>query len=373
MALVITEEQSMLKTSAKEFLAEHAPVSALRKLRDDRDEKGYTLKVWQQMAEMGWASLTIPEAHGGLGFGYTGLGQILEETGRTLSASPLVSTVLVAATLINEGGSVMQKEQLLPAIAEGKLLLSLAAEEVAKHRPFFVQTTYEENAEGYVLNGNKVNVLDGHIADKLIVSAKKDGQFNLFIVDANTPGLTIERVIMMDSRNMAKVKLEHVKIPLENRIGEEGAGKEILKKTLDIARIGLAAEMLGTMQEAFDRTIAYLKERIQFGVPIGSFQALQHRAANLYCEIENCKSVVLVALQAIDSESKDLPILSSLAKAKVGETIELVTNEAVQMFGGIGMTDDEEIGFFLKRARVAQQTFGDWNFHLNKYAIMNGY
>jgi len=363
----------MLKTSAKEFLTERTPISALRNLRDSRDEKGYDPQVWRDMTAMGWASLTVPEAYGGLDFGYTGLGQILEETGRTLTASPLVSTVLIGTTLINEGANTVQKETLLPAIAEGRLLFSLATEEIARHRPFFVQTTYEETNEGFVLNGQKVNVIDGHIADKLIVSAKKDGQFNLFLVDADTAGLRIERVMMMDSRNMAKVKLDGVKIPLENRIGEDGSGKETLKKTLDTARIGLAAEMLGTMQEAFDRTTHYLKERIQFNVAIGSFQALQHRAAHLYCEIENCKSIVLQSLQAIDNQSEDLPVLACLAKAKVGETIQLVTNEAIQMFGGIGMTDDEEIGFFLKRARVAQQTLGDWNFHLNKYALMNGY
>ncbi len=373
MALVITEEQSMLKNSAKEFLAERAPVAALRKLRDSRDEKGYDPQVWKEMVEMGWASLTIPEAYGGLDFGYTGLGQILEESGKTLTASPLVATVLVGTTILNEGANVMQKEQLLPAIADGQLLLAYAGEEVAKHRPFFVETTYEETADGYILNGQKVNVLDGHIADKLIVSAKKDGEFNLFLVDANTTGVTIERVVMMDSRNMAKVKLNNVKISLENRIGSDGSGKETLKKALDIARIGLAAEMIGTMQEAFARTVSYLKERIQFDVPIGSFQSLQHRAAHMFCEIENCKSIVLTALQAIDNQSDKLPVLACLAKAKVGETIHLVSNEAIQMYGGIGMTDDEEIGFFLKRARVAQQTFGDWNFHLNKYALMNGY
>lgn len=375
MPLVITEEQSMLKTSAREFLKERAPVAALRALRDNRDEKGYDPQVWKEMAEMGWASLTIPEAYGGLDFGYTGLGQVLEETGRTLTASPLVSTALISTTLINLGGNVLQKEALLPAIAEGNLVVSLAFEEHAAHKPFAVQTSFETSGDGIVLNGKKVFVLDGHVADKLIVSAKKAGQsgISLFIVDSKADGISVERTIMMDSRNAAIITFENVEVNGESLIGEEGGSDELLQQVLDISCIGLSAEMLGTMTEAFDRTITYIKGRHQFGVPIGSFQSLQHRAAHMYCEIENCKSVVLAALQAVDAGSDKLPVLASLAKAKVSETLKLVSNEAIQMFGGIGMTDDEEIGFFLKRARVAQQTLGDYNYHLDRYAKLNGY
>ena len=177
----------------------------------------------------------------------------------------------------------------------------------------------------------------------------------------------------MDSRNAANITLKSVKVKDSDLIGAEGEGLAIIEKTMDIARIGLAAEMLGTMQEAFERTVAYLKERQQFGVPIGVFQGLQHRAAHMYCEIENCKSVVIAALQAVDAGSSKMPIMASLAKAKLGEVLQLVTNEAIQMFGGIGMTDDEEIGFFLKRARVVQQTLGDYNYHLDRYAKLNGY
>ena len=375
MPLVITEEQSMLKTSAKEFLKEKAPVANLRALRDERSATGYDPQVWAAMAEMGWASLTIPEVYGGLDFGYTGLGQILEETGRTLTASPLVSTALIGATLLNHGANVVQKEALLPAVAEGKLLLSLATEETQAHRPSVVNAKYETTKSGFAISGTKLGVLDGHVANKLIVSARKnsDSGISLFLVDAKAAGVTIERTIMMDSRNAANITLEKVAVAEGDLIGTEGEGLAILEKTMDIARIGLAAEMLGSMQEAFERTIAYLKERQQFGVPIGVFQGLQHRAAHMYCEIENCKSVVIAALQAVDADSPKVPMLASLAKAKLGEVLQLVTNEAIQMFGGIGMTDDEEIGFFLKRARVVQQTLGDYNYHLDRYAKMNGY
>ena len=375
MPLVITEEQSMLKTSAKEFLKEKAPVSNLRALRDERSAHGYDPKVWAAMAEMGWASLIIPEAYGGLDFGYTGLGQILEETGRTLTASPLVSTALIGATLLNQGANVVQKEALLPAVAEGKLLLTLATEETQAHKPAVVNAKYRTTSTGFSITGTKLCVLDGHVADKLIVSARKNSKsgISLFLVDAKAKGVTIDRTIMMDSRNAANITLKSVKVKEADLIGTEGEGLAILEKTMDIARIGLAAEMLGTMQEAFERTIAYLKERQQFGVPIGVFQGLQHRAAHMYCEIENCKSVVIAALQAVDADSPKVPMLASLAKAKLGEVLQLVTNEAIQMFGGIGMTDDEEIGFFLKRARVVQQTLGDYNYHLDRYAKMNGY
>jgi len=217
--------------------------------------------------------------------------------------------------------------------------------------------------------------LDGHVANLLIVSAKKDGDsgMSLFLVDPKSEGVSIERTIMMDSRNSATITLDNVKVQGGGMIGKEGEGAELLDTTMDIARIGLAAEMLGTMQEAFDRTVAYLKERQQFGVPIGVFQGLQHRAAIMYMEIENCRSIVLAALQAVDAGAPNIAELASLAKAKLGETIKLVTNEAIQMYGGIGMTDDEEIGFFIKRARVAQQTLGDYNYHLDRYAKIKGY
>ena len=375
MALVINEEQQMLKASARTFLKKEAPVAALRQLRDSKDEMGYSPELWQTMAEMGWTALTIPEAYGGLGFGYVGLGQVLEETGRTLTASPLISTVLLSSSIINLGGNLVQKEALLPAIAEGGLIVATAFEESNNHRPLQVNARFEKTENGYVLNGVKTFVLDGNVANKLIVTAKssEESGLSLFVVNANAEGLAIKRKTMMDSRNVASIAFEKVTIDSNGLLGEEGQGGAILEKTLDIARIGLSAEMLGIIQEAFDRTIAYIKQRQQFGVPIGSFQALQHRAAQAYCEIELCKSLVLKALQAIDADSKALPVLASMTKAKVGEVVKLVTNEAIQMHGGIGMTDEEEIGFFLKRARVAQQTFGDYNYHFDRFAHLKGF
>ena len=375
MNLVINEEQQMLKTSAKEFLKNKAPIEALRKLRDSNDPNGYDTQLWKEMAEMGWASLNITEAYGGMDFGFVGFGQVLEEMGRTLVASPMVSTCLVGTSIINFGGNTMQKENYLPRIADGSILLSLASEESNAHRPFEVATQYSKTESGFSISGKKVFVLDGNVADHFIVTttdADNNG-ITLFIVDAKSEGITVEKKIMMDSRNAAIVTFENVKVTEADLIGAEGKGKKTLEKALDIARIGLSAEMLGSMQEAFDRTIAYLKERKQFGVVIGTFQALQHRAAHMYCEIQICKSLVIKALQAIDTDSPMLPYMASMTKSKVGETLQLVTNEGIQLFAGIGMTDDEEIGFFMKRARVAQQTFGDYNYHLDRFASLSGF
>ncbi len=373
MALIISEEQQMLKSSAREFLKEKGSVEKLRKLRDSKDAQGYDKNLWKQMAEMGWASLNIPEAYGGLDFGYTGLGQVLEETGRMLTASPLVSTVLMSATAINLGGSDHQKEELLSQIAAGSLVVAFAFEEGNHHNPRTIEMTAEKAADGYTLTGTKTFVLDGHIADKFIVAAKTANGPELFVVDANAKGVTAEREIYMDSRNVATVNFDKVIVFSAAILNAYASGEALLNRTLDIARVGLAAEMLGGCQEAFDRTLAYLKEREQFGVRIGTFQALQHRAAQMFCEIEMCKSIVIKALKAIDENSKELPMLASLAKAKVGQTYQLVSNEGVQLFGGIGMTDDEEIGFFMKRARVTQRTLGDANFHLDRLAKMRGY
>lgn len=371
--LTINEEQQMLKTSAKELLKERGTIAHLRKLRDEKDATGYDKELWSQMSEMGWPALAIPEAYGGFAFGYTGLGQVMEEMGRNLTASPLFSTVWLSATAINLGGNVVQKEALLTEIATGNSIVAFAADEGKHHQPHQVETTAKKQGDGYILHGTKTLVLDGHIADKFVVTAMVDGNVELFVIDADKAGVTAERVIMMDSRNSATVRFENVSLAMDAHLGEYESGVALLDKTLDIARIGLSAEMLGGCIEAFERTIAYLKEREQFGVPIGSFQALQHRAALMFCEIELCKSVVIKALKAIDSDAHDLAQLASLAKAKLGATYKLVSNEGIQMFGGIGMTDDEEIGFFMKRARVAQQTLGDTNFHLDRLAKMRGY
>lgn len=382
MALVLNEDQQMLKDSAQAFCQENAPIGVLRRLRDSRDADGFDRDLWRQMVALGWSGMAIPEAYGGFEFGYGGLGVVLEETGRTLVSSPLISTVLLGATLINELGSAAQKEALLPAIVAGEVLLALALDEHNVHAPSRIATTATASDEGYVLNGSKIFVLDGHVADQLIVVARSSGDIDskngisVFLIDAETKGVTITRTWMVDNRNSANVTLANVSVPAAALLGEAGKGFAGLEKSLDIARIGLAAEMLGSIEETFDRTLDYLKQREQFGVLIGSFQGLQHRAATMYSEIELCKSVVRAGLAALDEPATPvtkIAQLASLAKAKLSEVFALVSNEGIQMHGGIGMTDEFDIGFFIKRARVAQQFLGDELYHRDRYATLNNF
>ena len=381
MPMMLNEEQSMLQETAKEFCSENVPIGQLRKLRDDDHPDGFDRGTWAAIAQLGWAGIPFPEEHGGLAFGYKGLGVVTEETGRTLAASPLFASVWLGGTAVAIGGSAAQKAALLPKVAAGELLLALALEESHRHDPYGVAAQATAANGGYTLTGAKTFVLDGHVADRLIVAARTSGAagdrhgITLFIVDAGANGLTITRTRMADSRNAANVELKGVAVGADAVLGQVDQGADVLDPALDIARIGIAAEMLGSAQECFDRTVAYLKEREQFGVPIGSFQALKHRAANMFCELELSKSVVLEALTALDDgrDAKEIAKLASLAKAKVGETFHTVSREGIQMHGGIGMTDEFDIGFFIKRAAVTEQTFGDVSFHRNRYGELEGY
>ena len=381
MPMILNEEQNMLKDTAKDFCASNAPIGQLRKLRDDDSTDGFDRDIWSQMVELGWAGIPFPEEHGGLAFGYKGLGVVTEETGRTLAASPLFATIWLGGTILNLGGSAAQKAELLPKVTAGRLLLALALEESHRHNPYGIAAGAQRAGHGYAISGNKKFVLDGHVADKLIVAARTSGSagerdgISLFLVDREADGVTVTRTKMVDSRNAANIELADVAVGADALIGEEGKGADVLDPALDIARIGIAAEMLGSTQECFDRTVQYLKDREQFGVPIGSFQALKHRAANMFCEIELSKSCVLEALSALDEErgSDEVAKLASLTKAKVGETFHTVSREGIQMHGGIGMTDEFDIGFFIKRAAVTEQTFGDVNFHRNRYGELEGY
>ncbi|MDA1073482.1 MAG: acyl-CoA dehydrogenase family protein [Proteobacteria bacterium] len=381
MAMILNEEQNMLKDSAKDFCTNNTPINQLRKLRDDDNPDGFDRASWQAMVELGWAGIPWPEEHGGLAFGYKGLGVVTEESGRTLTASPLFATVWVGGTAINLGGTDAQKNDLLPKIAGGELLVALALEESHRHSPYGVSTTAAKGGKGYTLNGSKTFVIDGHVADKLVVVARSAGKqgdrdgLSLFLVDRSAAGIEVTRTRMVDSRNAANITFKDVAVGADALLGEAGKGADVLDATLDIARIGISAEMLGSLQECFERTVQYLKEREQFGVPIGSFQALKHRAANMFCEVELSKSCVLEALTALDEgrDTKEIATLASLTKAKVGETYHLVSREGIQMHGGIGMTDEFDIGFFIKRAAVSEQTFGDVNYHRDRYGSLEGY
>ena len=371
MALVLSSDAQLVRDTAQQFFAEKSPIEALRKLRDARDATGFSRELWRDMAGLGWAGFLVPEQYGGSEFGLLGLGLVMEQAGHTLAATPLLSTALIGASALVLGGSAAQKEAHLPALVAGERIFALALEETPHHAPHRIALKAERTAKGYRLTGEKRFVLDGHVADTLIVAARgHDERILLLLVPADAPGVTRIRTHMVDSRNAANIRFDGVEI------GEEATlsgGADLLDAVLDRARVGLAAEMLGSSTEAFERTVQYLKERKQFGVLIGTFQALKHRAAEMFCALELTRSAVLAALSAIDDKAPDAASLASLAKAKAGDTFFLVSNEGIQMHGGIGMTDEHEIGFFLKRARVTQASFGDAPFHRDRYAALAGY
>jgi alkylation response protein AidB-like acyl-CoA dehydrogenase len=379
MRLVLSDEQEMLRDSARGFLAAHAPVAHLRALRDARDALGFSRDLWRRFVEMGWAGVVIEEAFGGVGLGYVEAGVLLEEQGRTLTPSPLFSTAVLAASTIGLAGSAAQKAHHLPRIANGELLAALAVDEGPKHRPQQIALSAARYANGFRLNGLKTFVVDGHVADVLIVAARTAGRaddaagITLFLVDPKSNGLSLTRTLMVDSRNAARLELTNVDVTADAVIGDVDAGGALLDRVLSIGRCGLAAELVGAGAEAFDRTVAYLKERRQFGRTIGEFQALQHRVAKLYIELELARSAVIQALQTLDENLDAAGPIASAAKAKAGQAAKLASQEAVQMHGGMGMTDELDIGLFMKRIRVAQELFGDPQFHADRLARLRHY
>ena len=379
MALVLNEEQQFLKDAASKFFQDNAPIAHFRELRDSNNELGYDSELWKKMAELGWAGILVSEEYGGSDFGMMGMGTILEEAGKTLTPSPLFATGLIGASLLELAGNEEQKNEYLPKLVGGNLTTALALEEGIRHAPTNINTEAKKDGDDFILNGKKTFVLDGHSADLLIVAARTAGEatdssgISLFCVDPSTEGLEVIKMNMLDSRNAAEISFLDVKISADNLLGELNNGYGIIEEVLNRAQIGISAEILGNASQAFQITLGYLKERKQFGVLIGSFQALKHRAAVMYSELELTKSSVVGAMNAIDEQSNDVARFASMAKYKAGETAYLVSNESVQMHGGYGVTDEYDIGFFMKRARVAEQIFGNSNYHLDRYATLSEY
>jgi alkylation response protein AidB-like acyl-CoA dehydrogenase len=379
MALVLTEEQSMLRDSARGLISDKAPVLHLRQLRDARDATGFSRELWKAFAEMGFSGLLVPENFGGSGLGCVEAGVVMEEIGRTLMPSPFLATAVLAASALTRGGSEAQKAAHLPKIADGSLLAALAIDEGAKHRPLQTKMQAVRSGNGLRLSGAKAFVVDGHTADLLIVAARTAGAagerngLTLFLVDPRTKGIAVERTAMVDSHNAARIEFDNVEVNADGVLGEVDQGGALLEGILNIGRGAVASEMVGLSEEVFGRTVTYLKERKQFGRLIGEFQALQHRAAQLYIDIEITRSAVLKALQTLDGDFDKAGAAVAVAKARAGTTATLAVQEGVQMHGGMGMTDQFEIGFFMKRARVCQELFGDSNYHADQLARMKNY
>ncbi|HEV7877160.1 acyl-CoA dehydrogenase family protein [Bradyrhizobium sp.] len=379
MALVLNEEQSMLRDSARGLISDKAPVSHLRQLRDSKDATGFSRDLWRSFAEMGFSGLLVPEEFGGSGLGCVEAGVVMEEIGRTLMPSPFLSTAVLAASALSRGGSSAQKSEHLPKIADGSLLAALAVDEGAKHRPLQTKMQAVRSGNGFKLNGAKAFVVDGHTADLLIVAARTAGAagerdgLTLFLVDPKANGIETERTAMVDSHNAARIVFDNVEVDADSVLGEVDQGGAMLEGLLNIGRGAVASEMVGVAEEVFGRTVSYLKERKQFGKLIGEFQALQHRAAHLYVEIEITRAAVLKALQTLDGDFENAGAAVAVAKARAGSTATLAVQEGVQMHGGMGMTDQFDIGFFMKRARVCQELFGDSNFHADQLARLRSY
>ena len=377
MALVLNEEQQMLRDSAKSFIQETSPVSAHRAMRDSGEE--WSPEFWNSVVEMGWPGIVISGEYGGLGFGYVGAGVVQEECGRTLASSPLVSSAFVCSSLISSLGSDDQKASLLPAISGGESIFALASGESQRFDPLAVSMTAISDEDGYVLAGTKTHVVDGNVCSHYIVVARTNGVvgdadgLSLFVVDKDANGVSRQGTLNADSRISTAVNFDNVKVDRSSLLGKLSEGGEALQRAMDIGAVLSAAELLGLADEAFKRTIEYLSERRQFGVVVASFQSLQHRAAQLFCELELCRSAVLKALKALDEDAESRSQLASAAKAKMAKTAKLAVNEAVQMHAGIGMTDEIDIGFFMKRAAAACQEYGDYYYHADRFAKLGGY
>lgn len=374
----LTEEQSLIQEQARSWAQEEAPVSKFREMRDSGNALGFDEKTWAAIGELGWAGILVPEEYGGVGMDTLTFGVVLEELGRQLTASPLLASGLVGASALLLGGSDAQKQTWLPKIADGRTIATLAVDEGPRHAPARVALEAKASGDGFVLSGEKTHVLEGLAANLLVVAARTSGApgdeagISLFLVEANAKGLSRERLATVDSRGYANLRFDGVAVGGDALLGERDGGFPILDRVLDRARAGLAAEMMGVASQSFDMTLDYLKNRVQFGQVIGSFQALGHRAAELFTEMELARSCMEAALQGIDAEADDEAQLCSLSKAVVGDFLHHATNEMIQIHGGIGVTDEFDAGLYLKRARAAEFAFGNPSFHRDRYARLVG-
>jgi alkylation response protein AidB-like acyl-CoA dehydrogenase len=363
MPLFLNDDQTMLRDTARDFVADAAPVSHMRKLRDAKDETGFSRDLWKQFADMGFTGILVGEDHGGLGLGHVEAGVVLEEIGRNLSPSPFLQTAVAAVEALK---GTPHAERWFPGIVAGDTVAALALDEGAKFRAS-VGLKAERSGNGFKLSGTKQFVHHGHVADFVIVSARTAGAADdqdgvtLFAVPKDAAGMTVKAERLADASLAARIEFDGVEVDADAVIGEVDAGRTPLDRLLRAGRAGAAAEMLGVGSGAMDMTL------------IGSFQALQHRAAHLYSEMEIARAAVLKAQQLLDAGDEKADAAVSVAKAMTGLATMLSVQEGIQMHGGIGMTDEYDIGFYMKRQRVLAELFGDANYHADRLAQAAGY
>ena len=370
----LTEEQSMIRDQAKSWVTEKSPVGRFREMRDKDVPESFFPETWSAMVEMGWTGIIVPEKYGGSDLGYLTFGVILEEIGRQLTASPLFASGLVGASSLLIAGNEDQKQAVLPKIVDGTAIVTLAVDEGPRHAPDKIALKAENTGAGFKLSGDKTFVMEGMTATHFVVPARtSESGITLFLVPADAAGVSRERLRTFDSRGYANVHFDGVEVGADAVLGDLDGGAAPLAEILDRACAGLGAEMLGTASQAFDMTLEYLKTRVQFGKVIGSFQALGHRAAMLFTKMELSRSCMEAALQAIDGQADNVPELSALSKARVGEFLHEMSNQLIQIHGGIGMTDEFDAGLYLKRARLLETAFGNQAYHRNRYADILGF
>jgi alkylation response protein AidB-like acyl-CoA dehydrogenase len=376
MPLFHTDEQTQLQDTARPFLAEQAPISHMRALRDSGDAIGFSRDLWHRFGDMGFAGILIDEAHGGSGLGHVEAGIVLEEIGRNLTPSPFLATAVGAVTALRGSAAA---SRWLPDMASGRAVAALAIDETTRHRPDRIALQAERAGNGFKLTGEKRFVAHGHVADLLIVAARTAGAagetsgITLFAVEKDAAHLSASAERLADASLAARMRFDGVTVDADAVIGEVDGGWGTLSRTLDAVRTGAAAEMVGVGAGAMAMTMTYLKDRKQFGVPIGSLQALQHRAAHLYAEMEVARAAVLKAQQLLDAEDPGAARAVTVAKAMTGLATALAVQEGVQMHGGIGMTDEYDVGFYMKRHRVLAELFGDTDYHADQLARRAGY
>jgi alkylation response protein AidB-like acyl-CoA dehydrogenase len=365
-----SDEQDMLRQTARAFLEEHCPTTFVRQMMED--EQGYSAALWKEMAELGWLGLAFPEVYGGQGLGFVDLTVILEEMGAALLPSPFLSTVILAGQTILLGGSEAQKKAYLPKIAEGSLIATLAMTEPAGRFDAEGITAVKATPQGagFSLTGTKLFVPDAHIAELLVVAARtketddKNAGISLFLVEGNSPGVSTTLLKTMDqTRKQCEVVFDNVQVGRDRLLGAVDQGWPILQKVLNLATVSLCAEMVGGAQRVLDLSVSYAKERVQFGRPIGSFQAIKHKCAEMMLQVESAKSAAYYAAWAVDEDVPEAPLAVSMAKAYCSDAYRNTAGEGIQVHGGIGFTWEHDMHLYFKRAKYAEFTFGDATYH----------
>ncbi|HET8943674.1 MAG TPA: acyl-CoA dehydrogenase [Dehalococcoidia bacterium] len=366
MDLGLDEQQEMLKNFARDFLEKECPESLVREMEED--EKGYSPQLWKGMAQQGWMGLIIPEKYGGTDMNLCELVVLLEEFGRALVPGPFISTVVLGGVPVMEAGTDQQKDWVLPKIASGELIMTMAlTEPSAKWTADGVTLTAKKEGNDYVLNGTKLFVPDAHVSDRMIVVTRTGGSgedgITLFFVDSKAPGIKFEQLKTIAADKQSEVTFENVKVPAENMLGQEGKGWPIVQKTQKVATVAACAYLVGLSQMDFDTTLNYAKERVQFGRPIGSFQAIQHKLADAVIDVDGSRFITYKAAWSLQEGEPDADLMISMAKAWTSDASRRVVAHGQQIHGGIGFTKEYKIQLYFRRQKWMELMWGDGDFH----------